>query len=105
MPTSRSSSSLGGLGLSEEPLKVFTHSSIDVKNIPIQLTDPIERLVSLAERLETVALSLMANVEKISLSFQSPINFFIYSVSISMLLYSSSVFVYGLYRINEKKKD
>ena len=104
MPSNRSSSSLGGLGLVEEPLKVFTHASIDIKNIPDSVTSPIERIVSMAERIEIAATTMITKVEQISISFEKPLSIFIYSLSISMIVFSSGFLIITIYRINDKKK-
>lgn len=84
------------IGLMDEPMKVFAHTSVDVKNIPESIVAPIERMVSLLERVE----------ENIIIVYSRnlwPVNFLFVTAGLSMLFYSSSILIHSLRRSKDDK--
>ena len=94
------SSGLSGLGIADDPLKVFAHTSIDIKNLPENIINPIDRLVALLERVEVNAIVKLENLVQL---YERPFKFLMYSLGASMMIVSSSLLINAFY--NVKKKD
>ena len=99
-----SSSTMSGLGLSDDPMKVFTHSSIDVKSVPTITinSDVIDRFVSLLERLEVACGN---KIELWSNRLERPLKCLIYSIGASIVLYTGHLVIKSLRSTKDKKQQ
>jgi len=98
---------MSGLGLSDDPMKVFTHSSIDIKSVPTitinsDVIDVVARFVSLLERLEVACGN---KIELWSNRLERPLKCLIYSIGASMVLYTGHLVIKSLRSIKDKKQQ
>jgi hypothetical protein len=85
-------------------MKVFTHSSIDVKSVPTITinSDVIDRFVSLLERLEVACGN---KIELWSNRLERPLKCLIYSIGASIVLYTSHLVIKSLRSTKDKKQQ
>ena len=84
-------------------MKVFTHSSIDIKSVPTitinsDVIEVVARFVSLLERLEE-------RIEVTCGRFERPLKCLIYSIGASMVLYTGHLVIKSLRSTKDKKQQ